>query len=259
MKTFADQPPVVLALSAHDPSGAAGVQADIESVSANGAACVSVLTALTAQNTGCFASLQPQSPAIFRAQAELLLDDIRIDAFKIGLIGSADLVDEIAAIIRHHPGRPVVLDPVLHTGTGTGVADDRLIESIKQKLLPYTTVLTPNLKEARRLSGLEDSDASATALLSSGCRNVLITGADEPTAQVLNSLYSPGLPPQHFRWERLPGIYHGSGCTLASAIAARLAAGEAVPNAVAEAQRYCWQSLKNGRRIGKSQLHPHRW
>jgi hydroxymethylpyrimidine/phosphomethylpyrimidine kinase len=239
MKTFNARPPIVLAFSAHDPSGAAGIQADIESIHRNGARCVSVLTALTAQNTGTFETLLPQQPVNFIEQATMLLADINIDAFKIGLVGSAELVNIIADIVARYPELPVVLDPVLHAGVGTGLASAELITQLIQRLIPLTTVLTPNLKEAQRLSGETDSDAAAAVLLNSGCRNVLITGADEQTDRA-------DTEPVHFDWDRLPGVYHGSGCTLAAAIAAQLAQHNDVVKAVTVAQQYCWQALAHG-------------
>ena len=258
MKTTSQTPVIVLAFSAHDPSGAAGVQADIESIHHNGGRCVSIITALTAQNTGKFEAIVPQSVADFRHQTRLLLADISIHAFKIGLIGSAALVDEIADSLRKHPGLPVVLDPVLHAGTGTELANTDIVSRLKQLLLPVTTVLTPNLKEALRLTGATDKDSAATALLDLGCQNVLITGTDQATDRVINSLYRKGTQPIHFEWERLPGIYHGSGCTLAAAIAARLAQKPDVLEAVQQAQQYCWRTLQQGQQLGKSQLHPNR-
>lgn len=258
MKPLSKQAAVVLAFSAHDPGGAAGVQADIESINRNGGRCVSVLTAMTAQNTGAFESMVPQRASDFRNQAGLLLADININAFKIGLIGSAALVEEIAAIISKFPALPVVLDPVLHAGTGTELAGADIIASLKQRLIPLTTVLTPNLKEALRLTGTNDKDAAAQVLLDLGCQSVLITGADQATDRVINSLYRHNTEPVHFDWERLPGVYHGSGCTLAAAIAAQLAQNPDVVEAVKHAQQYCWQSLKHGLQLGRSQLHPDR-
>ncbi len=258
MKTFSTHPPIILAFSAHDPSGAAGIQADIESINRNGARCVSVLTALTAQNTGAFESLLPQQPENFIQQARLLLADIPVAAFKIGLIGSADLVDVIADIVAQYPDLPVVLDPVLHAGVGTGLATAAMINRLMQRLIPLTTVLTPNLKEAQRLSGEADRDAAAAVLLDRGCRNVLITGADEQTDRVINTLYRADTEPVHFDWDRLPGVYHGSGCTLAAAIAAQLAQHNDVVKVVTTAQQYCWQTLAHGYPIGKHQQHPDR-
>lgn len=258
MKILTKHPAVVLVFSAHDPSGAAGVQADIESINRNGGRCVSVLTAMTAQNTGAFETIVPQPAADFRKQARLLLADISINAFKIGLIGSSALVEEIAAIISRHTSLPVVLDPVLHAGTGTELASADIIASLKQRLIPLTTVLTPNMKEALRLTGTNDKDSAAQALLELGCQSVLITGADQATDRVINSLYRPNTDPVHFEWERLPGVYHGSGCTLAAAIAAQLAQNRDLFEAVKNAQQYCWQTLKHGLQLGKSQLHPDR-
>jgi len=258
MKTFSTHPPIILAFSAHDPSGAAGIQADIESINRNGARCVSVLTALTAQNTGAFETLLPQQPENFIEQVTLLLADIDIHAFKIGLIGSAGLVDVIADIVVRYPDLPIVLDPVLHAGVGTGLASAEIITRLMQRLIPLTTVLTPNIKEAQRLSGETDRDAAAAVLLGTGCHNVLITGADENTDRVINTLYRSNNEPMHFDWERLPGVYHGSGCTLAAAIAAQLTRHNDVVKAVTLAQQYCWQALAHGYPIGKYQQHPDR-
>ncbi len=257
MKTFSKQP-VVLAFSAHDPTGAAGVQADIESINRNGGRCVSVITALTAQNTGAFEAIVPQPATDFRNQARLLLADININAFKIGLVGSAALVEEIATIISRYTSLPVVLDPVLHAGSGIELASADIIAGLKQSLLPLTTVLTPNLKEALQLTGTNDKDTAAQVLLGLGSQSVLITGADQATDRVINSLYRHNTEPVHFEWERLPGVYHGSGCTLAAAIAAQLAQNPDVLEAVKHAQQYCWQTLKHGLQLGKSQLHPDR-
>ena len=178
MKTFSTHPPIILAFSAHDPSGAAGIQADIESINRNGARCVSVLTALTAQNTGAFESLLPQQPENFIQQARLLLADIPVAAFKIGLIGSADLVDVIADIVAQYPDLPVVLDPVLHAGVGTGLATAAMINRLMQRLIPLTTVLTPNLKEAQRLSGETDRDASSIHCTAPILNPYTLTGID---------------------------------------------------------------------------------
>jgi hydroxymethylpyrimidine/phosphomethylpyrimidine kinase len=217
-----------------------------------------VLTALTAQNTGAFETILPQTPEEFIRQARLLLADININGIKIGLIGSAGLVDAISDIVERYPDLPVVLDPVLHAGVGKGLASADIITRLMHRLIPLTTVLTPNLKEAQRLSGRTGRDAAAAALLETGCPNVLITGADEQTDRVINTLYRADAEPLHFNWERLPGVYHGSGCTLAAAIAAQLASNDDVVKAVTLAQQYCWQSLAHGYPIGKHQLHPDR-
>lgn len=250
--------PVILALSAHDPSGAAGVQADIETINHYRCRCVSVITALTTQNTGKFESILPQNPVIFRSQAELLLSEIKVDACKIGLIGSELLVYEIADILDELNTIPMVLDPVLHSGSGTNLSSEDLISTFLDKLIPRATVLTPNVKEAITLSGKANPADAASFFLGKGCKSVLITGADQSTDKVVNVLYLPDQEPVKFTWERLHGIYHGSGCTLAAAISTELAMGNDIAPAIKSAQEYTIETLKQAEQLGKSQLHPRR-
>ena len=250
---------VVLVLAGHDPSGAAGLQADIETVTAHGCRCVSVITSLTAQNTSAFAALTPQSVAQFEQQYNLLLDDISVDACKIGLIGDLGLAESICRLLDRIPGIPRVLDPVMQSGTGTALADPALREFMACELLKKVDVCTPNTSEARLLAGLDDTHSAGSKLVGAGCPNVLVTGADNADIVVKNILFQGSTEPVQFEWERLPGNYHGSGCTLASAIASQLATGADVMSAVTSAQEYTWQALKHAARIGTDQLHPDRF
>ena len=249
--------PVVLALSGHDPSGAAGIQADIEALARAGCHCVSVITALTAQNTSEFKAMEPQSPARFREQLDLLAQDIRVDACKIGLVGSIQLV-EIVADYLDAANVPVVLDPVLGSGTGVDLAPPGLVGAMAERLLPLTTVITPNLGEALALTGSNDVTGALPALLDLGCGTALITGADSGGDQVVNTWMDMNRAVHSYRWDRLPGVYHGSGCTLSAYLAGRLARGDTIRDAVEKAQEYTWRALKHARRMGKSQLHPER-
>ncbi len=258
MKNTVPATPVTLVFSAHDPSGAAGIQADIESINHNSGRCVSVLTALTAQNTAEFACILPQQADEFARQAGLLLADIPVHACKTGLIGHPELVVEIARILHELQDLPTVVDPVLHAGTGARLATAEIIDAYLEYLLPLTTVLTPNSKEALALSGRQKQADAARYLLEQGCHSVLITGADDSSPKVVNTLYQAGQTPVEYQWDRLPGTYHGSGCTLAAAIAARLALREDVQTAVENAQAYTWESLAHAISIGRAQLHPDR-
>ena len=249
--------PVVLALSGHDPSGAAGIQADIEALVGAGCHCVSVITALTTQNTSEFRAMEPQPAARFGAQLDLLTDDIRMDACKIGLIGSSQLVGVIAAYLRD-ARYPVVLDPVLATGTGTGLASPGLVSRMTEQLLPLATVITPNLEEAIALTGYDETAKALHALLDLGCHTALITSAGNGRDEVVNTWMDNNREIHSYHREKLPGVYHGSGCTLSAHLAGRLARGDSVQTAVENAQDYTWQALKNALRIGKSQLHPGR-
>lgn len=250
--------PVVLALSGHDPSGAAGVQADIEALAATGCHCVSVITSLTAQNTREFSSMIPQSPARFGEQLRLLTQDIRVDACKIGLVGSIELVTVIGDYLDS-ARIPVVLDPVLSTGTGANLAAPDLVRAMTEYLLPHAGVITPNMAEATALTGRGKMDEALHALLDLGCATALITAADQAGNQVTNAWMDETREIHGYRWDRLPGTYHGSGCTLSACLVGRLALGDPVRDAVEKAQEYTWQSLKNARRTGKSQLHPERF
>jgi hydroxymethylpyrimidine/phosphomethylpyrimidine kinase len=253
-----------LILAGNDPSGGAGLAADIETLVSLGCHPAPVVTALTVQDTRDVRALLPVDAESVLAQARAILDDMPVAAFKIGVIGSADNAAAIHSLLTAHPAIPVVLDPVLAAGGGTELADKSLIELIQTLLLPLTTVLTPNSLEARRLAPEADTlNACAIALLARGCQYVLISGGHEPGEEVINALYGNNRLLETFRWPRLPHQYHGSGCTLAAAIAALLAQGHELysgsPNsAIYRAQNYTWQSLQAGYRAGSGQLLPNR-
>lgn len=254
--------PAVLAFSASDPTGGAGMQADLLTIASLGCHPLSVLTALTAQDTRGVDALLAVEPAWITRQARTVLDDIPVAAFKLGVLGSARNAEAVAAILAEHPRVPVVLDPVLASGRGDALSDRETVQALRSALLPLATVLTPNSLEARRLAhaapdaGLADC---ARALAGLGCRYVLVTGTHEPGAQVVNTLYGAGGVLREDRWPRLAGEYHGSGCTLAAAIAAFLARGLAMEDAVKQAQAYTWQTLQAGYQPGRGQRLPNRF
>lgn len=254
--------PAVLAFSASDPTGGAGIQADLLTLGRLGCHPLSVLTALTAQDTRGVEALIAVEPAWITRQARTLLQDIPVAAFKLGVLGSARNAEAVAAILAMYPRIPVVLDPVLASGRGDALADGETMQALRSALLPLATVLTPNSLEARRLA-LAAPDASlsdcARALTELGCQYVLVTGAHEPGAQVVNTLYGAGGVLREDRWPRLAGEYHGSGCTLASAIAAFVAKGLAIADAVEKAQAYTWRALEAGFRPGRGQHLPNRF
>lgn len=251
--------PVVLSFSGHDPSGGAGIQADIETLISHQCHSVSVITALTEQDTRNIKKLIPQSSENIISQANTLLDDLSVNAFKIGLIGHHETALAIYAILKQHPHIPVILDPVLAAGGGTELSNDRLINAIVDLLLPCTTVLTPNSEEARKLSGLNELEDCGLALLEKGCEYVLITGTHETTPAVNNQLFHDERCWETYTWDRLPESYHGSGCTLATSIAALVAHGLAPIQAVMEAQEYTWNSLNSAYRTGRGQYNPNRF
>lgn len=259
--------PVVMTLAGNDPSGGAGIAADIETLVSLGCHPAPVILALTAQDTRDVRALWPIAPNQVLEQARAVLDDMPVAAFKIGVIGTADNAAALQEILTAHPAIPVVLDPVLAAGGGGALADGQLLAALRALLLPRTTVLTPNSVEARRLAPEGDTlEACAMALLARGCRYVLITGGHEaePATEVVNTLYGDNRLLESWRWPRLPGEHHGSGCTLASAIAALLAHSQganlegALGSILHRAQHYTWRALQASYRAGGGQRLPNR-
>ncbi len=258
-------PPIVLTFAATDPTGGAGIQADILTLSSMGCHALSVVTAITVQDTAGVEEVMALDSDWVSDQARLVLEDMAVAAFKIGLMGSIENVAAIAEIVSDYPDIPLILDPVLASGRGDELATEDMISAIRELLFPQVTLLTPNSMEARKLAFDDDDEdepdlaTCAGRLLEAGCEFVLVTGTHENTSQVINTLYGDDGVLRSDAWERLPGSYHGSGCTLASAIAATLANGLELPEAVREAQEYTWQSLQAGFRPGMGQHIPDRF
>lgn len=272
--------PCVLVFAGLDPSGGAGIAADVQAVAAQGAHALTVATALTVQDNDRVYGVQPVDSDMLLRQAQALLDKMAISAVKIGITGSAANALAIAQVIarlrERQPELPVVLDPVLASGHGDLLSRDDAAQALAP-LLPLATVLTPNDPEARALAGAAPPDAQsaaqpqahfdglAQALRARGCRNVLITGGHDGGAEVVNRWFGPGaargadspLPGQRaWHWNRLDGAFHGSGCTLASAIAAQLALGLPTAVALEQAQHYVYVALRDAYTVAPGQRIP---
>jgi hydroxymethylpyrimidine/phosphomethylpyrimidine kinase len=262
---MSDIPPIVLTFAATDPSGGAGLQADLLTIASMGCHPLSVVTAVTIQDSSGVDDVLPIDAEWVADQARAVLEDMQVDAFKIGLLGSVENIAAIAEVISDYPDIPLVFDPVLSSGRGDDLASEDMVDALCELLLPQTTILTPNSIEARRLVYDEDNDEDnpdlaecAKRILQMGPEYVLVTGTHEHTPKVVNTLYGARGVEFSEEWPRLPGIYHGSGCTLASAIAALLANGLPVADAVREAQEFTWQALQYGFRPGMGQHIPDR-
>lgn len=259
-------PPIVLSFAANDPSGGAGLQADILTIASMGCHPLSIITAITVQDTAGVEDVMPLDSEWVADQARAVLEDMPVHVFKIGLLGSVEIIAAIAEIISDYPHIPLVMDPILTSGRGDELANEEMIDAMRELLLPQVTILTPNSLEARHLAQQEndanevklDLSLCAQRLLHMGCEYVLITGTHENSAHVLNTLFSADGVVRTDEWERLENTYHGSGCTLASAIAASLANGLSVSESVIEAQDYTWHTLQAGFRPGMGQYIPNR-
>ena len=251
-------PARLLCISGHDPSGGAGIQADIEACGAMGAHPLSVLSSLTVQDSAEVYAVQAVSLDWLAQQIERVCADCPPQAIKVGLLGSPEQAVLIARLIRGR-GVPAVVDPVLRAGGGGVLARDETAQALRRELLPAATLITPNASEARALTGLADADAAGAALVADGCANVLVTGGDEAGETVINTWHRRDGAPQRFEWPREPVGFHGAGCTLASAIAARLAQGDALEQALVRAQRFVQGALAARLVIGSGRAIPNRW
>jgi hydroxymethylpyrimidine/phosphomethylpyrimidine kinase len=261
------QRPCVLVFAGLDPSGGAGLAADLQAVAGQGAHALTVATALTVQDNDRVHGVQPVDPVMLLRQAQALIDKMAIGAVKIGITGSAANAQAIAEVVMRlrwrQPELPVVLDPVLASGHGDLLSRDDAAQALAP-LLPLTTVLTPNGPEARALSDAASPEAQAQALRARGCRHVLITGGHGDGDEVVNHWFGPGAGIERgadpgrraWHWTRLDGAFHGSGCTLASAIAGQLALG--VPTAIAleQAQHYVYVALRDAYTVASGQRIP---
>lgn len=251
--------PKVLCFSGLDPTGGAGIQADIETLFSIGCHCAPVVTALTVQNTQNVLSLVPVDPALLIQQSRAVLEDMTIQCIKLGLLGNVETVEVVHTVLKDYPEIPVILDPIAIAGGGYELANGDVLEAMRNLLLPLVTVLTPNSDEARELAPSADTlDACANELLDLGCQQVLITGTHCESESVVNRLYSPHQQVTLYQWPRLEHSYHGSGCTLAAAIAGYLSHQLTISDAVQQAQRFTWESLSHGTRMGFGQLLPNR-
>lgn len=243
----------VLCFSGHDPGGGAGIQADSEAIAAQGAHALSVITALTVQDSHNVRRLLPVDPDLLAEQVDCLLADSPIQAIKLGLLGSVAQLPLIAATIRRC-GVPVIADPVLAAGGGAALSDEAFRDGLRRDLLPLVSLLTPNASEARLLSGQPQILAAARHLQALGCAQLLVTGGDEPDTAVRNLFLDTQGQTHEYEWPRLPMRFHGAGCTLAAAIAGRIALGEDWRQAIERAQGYTQESLALAFAAGQHRL-----
>ncbi|MFK7815891.1 MAG: hydroxymethylpyrimidine/phosphomethylpyrimidine kinase [Gammaproteobacteria bacterium] len=252
--------PVVLAFSGADPTGGAGIQADIETIASLGCHAASIITSVTAQDTTNVIDTTQINEHFIIQQARVILEDMKVAAIKIGLIESDTTAMAIHTLLTDYEDIPVVLDPIIIAGGGKVLANEDVVDAINTLLVPLATIVTPNSDETRSLAPEGDTlDACAMALLERGTHYVLITGTHEKSADVSNVLYGNHRKLDTRTWPRLPDQYHGSGCTLSSAIAANIARGQDIVSATHHAQEYTWKCLESARQLGMGQKIPNRF
>jgi len=265
-------PPLVLALSATDPTGGAGLQADVLTLAANACHPLGVTTAISTQDTLGVMHVKPISASLLRWQCDYLLDDLvaPLAACKIGLLASAENVETTVNVVsrlkRKHPELTVVCDPVLASGRGDDLADEPTLKTLCASLLQLVTVLTPNTLETALLAQCLDSccdsstssETQAGILLAAGCKGVVLTGTHRDAPVIEHTYYGHDGARWSLTCERMAGEYHGTGCTFAAALTAKLAWGLALYPAIQAAQDYTYATIQHAFTLGRGQLIPQR-
>lgn len=263
MDTMKQNPrPCVLVFAGLDPSGGAGISADIDAIGAVGAHALPVVTALTVQDNDRVYAVNPVDASVIAQQAKVLIDKIPVAAVKVGIVGNREnalaIRDAVVRLRQGNPSLPVVLDTVLGSGHGFALTEG-VPEYALSPLVGLATVITPNLPEAKRMyPKSDDIQEQAAYLMAQGAKGVLVKGGhgDEPDV-VVNRWFSRD-GGKHWQWHRLPGEFHGTGCTLASAIAGFLAQGLPEEAALEKAQQWCQHTLEQAFPIAGGQQIPGR-
>ena len=241
--------PTVLSIAGSDSGGGAGIQADLKAFARCGVHGMTAITAITAQNTVGVSAVEPVSPATIVAQVRAVAEDIGVDAVKIGMLGTAETVDAVIAALGHVGGAPVVVDPVMVAESGATLLDEKARGALVDRLLPMAAVVTPNLPEARALTGAGEGDSQeelAREVLALGPQAVVVTGGH---SERNIDLFYDGREAFPIGGARHPGgASHGSGCTHSSALAAHLALGESPLEAARAARRIASEAVGSGLR-----------
>lgn len=255
----------VLIIAGSDSGGGAGIQADIKTVTALGGYAATAITAITVQNTLGVTGVHPVPVDMVIAQARAVLDDIGADIIKSGMLGTPELVEAVADLLADYPDIPLVLDPVMVATSGDQLVSDAAVSAIRDRLLPRAALVTPNAPEAERLAGLtvsttQEQAEAGKALVAAGAAAALVKGGHLSGSVITDVLVTADMT-RVFETERQHTTNtHGTGCTLASAIAARLAQGHDLPDAIEQAGRYLSEAIRRapGFGAGHGPVH-HAW
>ncbi|HMB57750.1 MAG TPA: bifunctional hydroxymethylpyrimidine kinase/phosphomethylpyrimidine kinase [Arenimonas sp.] len=250
--------PCVLTIAGSDSGGGAGIQADLKTFAAHGVHGLSAIAALTAQNTRAVTAVHVPPTNFLRAQIDACFDDFRVEAVKLGMLATARIIHAVADALEQHQPKFIVLDPVMVASSGARLLDPAALDALRTRLLPLATVITPNIPEAELLLGHviesdEDAEAALVELLALDARAVLLKGGHLKGPEMTDRL-DDGHHLHEFVHTRLDVEGHGTGCTLASAIAANLCLRLSLPEACDAAADYVHGALVNSYRPGKGKV-----
>ena len=248
---------MVLSVAGFDPSAGAGIAADLKTFAAHNCYGVSAITALTIQNSQGVAAIHPVEPQILRETIQSLLADGRVKALKIGMLHNTATAEVVREVLDSHPALPVVLDPVVRSSSGVELLDASGLDFLRRELIPRVSLVTPNLAEAAALTGLpvdslESMKAAARKLIEMGARAVVVTGGHLEKAI---DVFFDGTEMESFVGDRVrPDNTHGTGCTFSSAVAANLALGRQLRDAVVLAKAFVAEAIRNAFPVGPGRV-----
>jgi hydroxymethylpyrimidine/phosphomethylpyrimidine kinase len=249
------RPSSALTIAGSDSGGGAGIQADLKTFAAHGVHGLSALAALTAQHTRGVTAVQVPPVSFLRAQIDACFDDFRIGAVKLGMLANAEVIGAVADALEHHQPPHIVLDPVMVATSGARLLEPDALDALRTRLLPMATIVTPNIPEAELLLGhpvhAASADAALHELLALGARTVLLKGGHLQSTPNMVDRYGNGRDSASFMHDRLDVEGHGTGCTLASAIAANLCRGMPLRAACEGATAYVHGALRHATRPGR--------
>lgn len=251
----------VLTIAGSDSGGGAGIQADLKTFAALGCYGTSVITAVTAQNTLGITAIHPIPPEIISSQIIAVMDDIKPSAIKIGMLPNQEAINVVAETLKIYNEVPIIIDPVMKSTSGTDLSGNESLQALTTQLFPLATLITPNINEAvlltgNQISNIDDMHAAAMALLKYGNKAVLVKGGHLKGKMLYNVYADQAHTKETFSSPYIPSLNtHGTGCTLASAIAAYIASGQSLAGAIAAAGNYVNMAIKQGRYIKTGQGH----
>lgn len=245
----------VLTIAGSDCSGGAGIQADLKTFSAHGVFGMSVIVSVVAENTSRVIDIQDITPEMIEKQIDAVFEDIEVDAVKVGMLSTPECMRAVAGKLRQYKPKHVVIDPVMYAKNGCPLMDPSAVDALIETILPLADVLTPNIPEAERITGMEiqsvtDMEAAAQKIHDMGCRTVVVKGG-HAIGNALDVLFD-GKQMHHFETKRIDTKNtHGTGCTFSSAVASQLALGMDICTAVEKAKAYVTTAITHSLAIGK--------
>ena len=239
----------VLSIGGSDPSSGAGIQSDIKTFENHGVYGLTVITAITSQNTKKISKILPISSDIIKSQLESVLNDFKIDAIKIGMLYDASIIKAVHSMIKKQKC-PIVVDPIIESTTKTILLKKSAIKHYKKMIIPLATIITPNKHEAKILAGTPSTEKAAKEIQKLGAKNVIITGYNE-TKNIIEDFVLESKKDYILKGKKIEIINHGSGCNYSASIASSLALKRSIHDAAEYAKEYVFQSIKNSKKIGK--------